>query len=158
MVRVMQFHADRFSKYHLSLLRFVSSSYSSVILLSARVVNFQWQRCTCYHRPCRNASPPPVRPKVTDSALLKSREFLLAADIARMLFVVPMEQTMGWSRTDTNAALSLGLLVSGLAAYPSAHGLTMATAGKSWWQVPFARILDSAIVYCMSLFDFYRPL
>lgn len=34
------------------------------------------------------------------------------------LFVVPMEQTMGWSRTSTNAALSVGLLVSGLAAYP----------------------------------------
>ncbi|BAN28071.1 major facilitator transporter (plasmid) [Caballeronia insecticola] len=29
-----------------------------------------------------------------------------------------MEQTMGWSRTATNAALSLGLLVSGFAAYP----------------------------------------
>jgi predicted MFS family arabinose efflux permease len=34
------------------------------------------------------------------------------------LLVVPMEQTMGWSRTSTNAALSLGLLVSGFAAYP----------------------------------------
>jgi MFS family permease len=34
------------------------------------------------------------------------------------LFVVPMEQLMGWSRTATNAALSAGLLVSGLAAYP----------------------------------------
>lgn len=34
------------------------------------------------------------------------------------LFVVPMEHAMGWSRTQTNAALSLGLLVSGLAAYP----------------------------------------
>lgn len=34
------------------------------------------------------------------------------------LFVVPMEQAMAWSRTDTNAALSLGLLVSGFAAYP----------------------------------------
>jgi predicted MFS family arabinose efflux permease len=34
------------------------------------------------------------------------------------LLVVPMEQTMGWTRTATNAALSLGLLVSGLAAYP----------------------------------------
>jgi predicted MFS family arabinose efflux permease len=34
------------------------------------------------------------------------------------LLVVPMEQTMGWSRTSTNAALSVGLLVSGLAAYP----------------------------------------
>lgn len=34
------------------------------------------------------------------------------------LLVVPMEQTMGWSRTATNAALSVGLLVSGFAAYP----------------------------------------
>jgi MFS family permease len=34
------------------------------------------------------------------------------------LFVVPMESTMGWSRTATNAALSIGLLVSGLSAYP----------------------------------------
>jgi predicted MFS family arabinose efflux permease len=34
------------------------------------------------------------------------------------LFVVPMEATMGWSRTATNAALSAGLLVSGLAAWP----------------------------------------
>ena len=34
------------------------------------------------------------------------------------LFVVPMEQAMGWTRTDTNAALSFGLLVSGVAAFP----------------------------------------
>lgn len=34
------------------------------------------------------------------------------------LFVVPMEHAMGWSRPQTNAALSFGLLVSGLAAYP----------------------------------------
>jgi predicted MFS family arabinose efflux permease len=34
------------------------------------------------------------------------------------LFVVPMEGAMGWSRTATNAALSVGLLISGLAAYP----------------------------------------
>lgn len=34
------------------------------------------------------------------------------------LFVVPMENAMGWSRTSTNAALSIGLLVSGLVAYP----------------------------------------
>lgn len=34
------------------------------------------------------------------------------------LFVVPMEQSMGWDRTSTNAALSVGLLVSGVAAYP----------------------------------------
>jgi MFS family permease len=34
------------------------------------------------------------------------------------LFVVPMEHAMSWSRTETNAALSVGLLVSGFAAYP----------------------------------------
>ncbi|CAB3644974.1 hypothetical protein R8871_00651 [Paraburkholderia graminis C4D1M] len=34
------------------------------------------------------------------------------------LLVVPMEQAMGWSRTAMNAALSVGLLVSGVAAYP----------------------------------------
>lgn len=34
------------------------------------------------------------------------------------LFVVPMESSMGWNRTATNAALSVGLLVSGLAAWP----------------------------------------
>ncbi|WP_176060138.1 MFS transporter [Paraburkholderia sp. BCC1876] len=52
------------------------------------------------------------------------------------LFVVPMERTMGWSRTDTNAALSLGLLVSGLAAYPigiwidHGHGRKIMMAGS----------------------------
>ena len=43
------------------------------------------------------------------------------------LLVVPMDQTMGWSKTATNAALSVGLLVSGFAAYPVGrwidHGL-----------------------------------
>ena len=34
------------------------------------------------------------------------------------LFVVPMEAELGWSRSDTNGALSLGLLISGLVAYP----------------------------------------
>lgn len=52
------------------------------------------------------------------------------------LFVVPMEQSMGWSRTETNAALSLGLLVSGLAAYPlgtwidHGHGRKIMVAGS----------------------------
>lgn len=43
------------------------------------------------------------------------------------LLVVPMEHSMGWSRTSMNAALSVGLLVSGFAAYPIGrwidHGL-----------------------------------
>ncbi|HTZ78266.1 MAG TPA: MFS transporter [Stellaceae bacterium] len=34
------------------------------------------------------------------------------------LFVVPMERELGWSRTALNGALSLGLLASGLWAYP----------------------------------------
>lgn len=34
------------------------------------------------------------------------------------LFVVPMETELGWSRTEINGALSLGLLISGFAAYP----------------------------------------
>jgi MFS family permease len=34
------------------------------------------------------------------------------------LFVVPMAAELGWSRISINGALSLGLLVSGLAAYP----------------------------------------
>lgn len=51
------------------------------------------------------------------------------------LFVVPMESSMGWSRTATNAALSLGLLISGLAAWPigiwidHGHGRKVATWG-----------------------------
>jgi predicted MFS family arabinose efflux permease len=51
------------------------------------------------------------------------------------LFVVPMESTMGWSRTATNAALSTGLLVSGFAAYPvgtlidHGHGRMVMTGG-----------------------------
>lgn len=32
------------------------------------------------------------------------------------LFVAPMEQSQGWGRASTNAALPLGLLVFGLAA------------------------------------------
>ncbi|TDG02443.1 MFS transporter [Paraburkholderia guartelaensis] len=52
------------------------------------------------------------------------------------LFVVPMERELGWSRASTNAALSLGLLVSGLAAYPvgkwidHGHGRRVMTAGS----------------------------
>lgn len=34
------------------------------------------------------------------------------------LFVVPMETELGWSRAEINGALSLGLLISGFAAYP----------------------------------------
>jgi predicted MFS family arabinose efflux permease len=51
------------------------------------------------------------------------------------LFVVPMESTMGWGRTATNAALSVGLLVSGVAAWPigiwidHGHGRKVMSAG-----------------------------
>ena len=34
------------------------------------------------------------------------------------LYVVPMEKSLGWSRTELNAALSIGLLVAGLVALP----------------------------------------
>lgn len=34
------------------------------------------------------------------------------------LYVVPMEQSLGWSRTELNAALSIGLLIAGLVAVP----------------------------------------
>jgi len=34
------------------------------------------------------------------------------------LFVVPMEQELGWGRTEINGAISIGLLVTGLSAYP----------------------------------------
>jgi predicted MFS family arabinose efflux permease len=52
------------------------------------------------------------------------------------LFVVPMERELRWSRASTNAALSLGLLISGLAAYPvgkwidHGHGRTVMAAGS----------------------------
>jgi len=52
------------------------------------------------------------------------------------LFVMPMERELGWSRASTNAALSLGLLVSGLAAYPvgkwidHGYGREVLTAGS----------------------------
>lgn len=39
------------------------------------------------------------------------------------LFVVPMERSPGWSRESTNAALSVGLLVSGLAAWPIGNAI-----------------------------------
>lgn len=53
------------------------------------------------------------------------------------LFVVPMEHVPGWSRTSTNAALSVGLLVSGLAAYPvgtwidHGHGRAVMVGGSA---------------------------
>jgi MFS family permease len=37
------------------------------------------------------------------------------------LFVAPMEAELGWSRAEINAALTLGLLASGLAAIPAGH-------------------------------------
>lgn len=52
------------------------------------------------------------------------------------LYVVPMEQSLGWSRTELNAALSIGLLVAGLVAVPvgsridSVGGRTLMTGGS----------------------------
>src|ERR1700722_1888980 len=69
-------------------------------------------------------TPTPVKPNDHTGAVATGA--LAAAQLvswgsiyyAFSLFVVPMENAMGWSRTETNAALSIGLLVSGLAAYP----------------------------------------
>ena len=46
------------------------------------------------------------------------------------LFVVPMEAELGWSRTSLNGALSFGLLLSGLAAYPIGAGIDR--SGGRW--------------------------
>jgi len=52
------------------------------------------------------------------------------------LYVVPMEQSLGWSRTELNAALSIGLLVAGLVAVPVGSridrvgGRTLMTGGS----------------------------
>jgi predicted MFS family arabinose efflux permease len=70
--------------------------------------------------------PTLTKAKPNDRAGMLSTWALAAAQLvswgsiyyAFSLFVVPMEHAMGWSRTSTNAALSVGLLVSGLAAYP----------------------------------------
>ncbi|MCS7067272.1 MAG: MFS transporter [Meiothermus sp.] len=54
------------------------------------------------------------------------------------VFVGPMEAELGWSRTETSAAFSLALLVSGLAAIPvgrwfDRHGArALMTAGSIW--------------------------
>jgi predicted MFS family arabinose efflux permease len=76
------------------------------------------------------------------------------------LFVVPMESELGWSRAQLNGALSLGLLVSGLAAYPvgaridrkggravMALGSLVATALLAAW----ARVDSLALFYAIWL-------
>jgi predicted MFS family arabinose efflux permease len=69
-------------------------------------------------------TPTPVKPNDHTGAVatgaLAAAQLISWGSIyyAFSLFVVPMENAMGWSRTSTNAALSIGLLVSGLAAYP----------------------------------------
>jgi hypothetical protein len=49
------------------------------------------------------------------------------------LFFVPMETALGWSRKSTNVALSVGLLISGLSAYPSELGSIAASVGVMVW-------------------------
>jgi len=70
--------------------------------------------------------PAPMTAKRSDGACGAIATWALAAAqlvswgsiyYAFSLFVVPMESALGWSRTATNAALSIGLLISGLAAY-----------------------------------------
>jgi predicted MFS family arabinose efflux permease len=72
------------------------------------------------------------------------------------LFVVPMEAELGWSRTAINGALSLGLLTSGLAAYPVGRwidrhgGRALMTAGSA-----LATVLLAAWSRTESLAGFY---
>ncbi len=60
------------------------------------------------------------------------------------LFVVPMERDLGWSRTALNGALTAGLLVSALAAYPvgawidRSGGRAVMTAGSAFGAVALA--------------------
>lgn len=72
------------------------------------------------------------------------------------LFVVPMEAELAWSRTAINGALSLGLLMSGIAAYPVGRwidrhgGRALMTAGSA-----VATILLAAWSRTESLAGFY---
>ncbi len=72
------------------------------------------------------------------------------------LFVVPMEAELAWSRTAINGALSLGLLTSGLAAYPVGRwidrhgGRALMTAGSA-----LATVLLAAWSRTDSLAGFY---
>ncbi|MBU0724824.1 MAG: MFS transporter [Alphaproteobacteria bacterium] len=76
------------------------------------------------------SSPSPVPPTDTDKGLSRqSWIMVLTLATAQLiswgslfyafsLFVVPMEEALGWSRATINGALSIGLLVSGLTALP----------------------------------------
>lgn len=89
------------------------------------------------------------------------------------LFVVPMEQELGWTRTELNGALSLGLLVAGFCAYPvgasidKRGGRLLMSAGSAiasvllaaWSQVqslPAFYVLWAGLGACMAL-TLYEP-
>ncbi|MBX6321946.1 MAG: MFS transporter [Rhodospirillaceae bacterium] len=72
------------------------------------------------------------------------------------LFVVPMSAELGWSRTALNGALSLGLLVAGLFAYPvgawiDARGgrvvMSLGTAAATLLLVAWARVTHLSAFY-----------
>lgn len=72
------------------------------------------------------------------------------------LFVVPMEADLGWSRAELNGALSLGLLVAGLAALPVGRRID-SHGGRAVMSVGsvFAILLFIAWAYVDSLPAFY---
>lgn len=63
------------------------------------------------------------------------------------LFVVPMEHDFGWSRLSTNTALSVGLLVTGLAAYPAG---ALIDRGHGRWVMIGGSVLATAMLLLWS--------
>lgn len=63
------------------------------------------------------------------------------------LFVVPMESELGWSREWLNGALSLGLLVSGLFAYPVG---ALIDRGFARWVMSAGSLLGAALLAAWS--------
>jgi predicted MFS family arabinose efflux permease len=63
------------------------------------------------------------------------------------LFVVPMENELGWSRTTLNGALSLGLLAAGLFAYPVG---TWIDRHGGRWIMTFGSLLGVAMLLAWS--------
>ncbi|HLI10841.1 MAG TPA: MFS transporter [Alphaproteobacteria bacterium] len=72
------------------------------------------------------------------------------------LFVTPMERELGWSKTDLNGAVSLGLLVSGLCSLPigswiDRHGgrlvMTMGSLGGAALLFAWAKVQHLATFY-----------
>jgi predicted MFS family arabinose efflux permease len=63
------------------------------------------------------------------------------------LFVVPMENELGWSRTTLNGALSLGLLAAGLSAYPVGNWIDR-HGGR--WLMTAGTLLGVAMLFAWS--------